>query len=393
VESINLSPLEQIARDKITTSLQKQITFAEYMDLVLYHPEYGYYSSGTVEIGKAGDFFTSSSLGADFGELLAQQLVEIWEILDKPVPFTVVEMGAGQGILADDILNELVKYPDCFKALEYVIVEQAPKLIKRQQKALQPWLEKGIKINWRSLEEIPDNSVTGCYFCNELVDAFPVHRVILQENQLKEIYVTVLENELAEIVGELSTPRLADYFELVDISLSQPVYPEGYRTEVNLAALDWLSTVAKKLSKGYLITIDYGYTAQRYYSPQRRKGTLQCYYQHRRHNNPYALVGQQDITAHVDFTALERWGERVGLSNLGFLQQGLFLMALGLGERLSGLSSGKYSFQEVLQRRDALHQLIDPNGLGGFGVLVQSKGLTTKQKNQALQGFTIPSMI
>lgn len=389
---MSLSPLEQILCDKITTSQQQQITFAEYMDLVLYHPNYGYYASGIVEIGKAGDFFTSSSLGADFGELLAQQFVEIWEILAKPVPFTVVEMGAGQGSLANDILQELAKYPDVYNALEYIIVEQAPQLITRQQETLQSWLEKG-KISWRSLEEISDNSIVGCCFSNELVDAFPVHRVIQQENQLWEIYVTLAENQFAETVGELSTPRLAQYFELIDIPFPSPAYPDNYHTEVNLAALDWLATVTRKLSKGYLITIDYGYTAQRYYSPQRREGTLQCYYQHRRHDNPYALVGQQDMTAHVDFTALEQEGKNVGLDSLGFSQQGLFLMALGLGERLSALSSGKYSIQEVLRRRDALHQLIDPVGLGKFGVLVQSKGLTRRQNNHSLKGLNIPPMI
>jgi SAM-dependent MidA family methyltransferase len=392
ISKANSQFLQTIIHNHITASPQQRMTFAEYMDLVLYHPEYGYYSAGTVGIGKSGDFFTSSSLGVDFGELLAQQLVEIWEILKKPVPFTVVEMGAGQGSLANDILQELVKYPDVYNALEYIIVEQAPQLITRQQETLQPWLEEE-KIGWRSLEEISDNSIVGCCFSNELVDAFPVHRVIQQENQLQEIYVTLAENQLAETVGEPSTPRLAEYFELIDLSFPSAAYPEGYRTEVNLAALDWLATIARKLLKGYLITIDYGYTAQRYYSPQRQEGTLQCYYQHRRHDHPYALVGQQDLTAHVDFTALERQGEQVGLDQLGFVQQGLFLMALGLGERLSALSSGMYSFQEVLQRRDALHQLIDPTGLGGFGVLVQSKGLTKTQKEHSLKGLTIPPMI
>ena len=149
--------------------------------------------------------------------------------------------------------------------------------------------------------------------------------------------------------------------------------------------------VADKLHCGYLLTIDYGYLASRYYSPARSQGTLMCYYQHRHHDNPYINIGRQDITAHVDFTALERWGEQCGLSKVGFTQQGLFLMALGIGDRIATLSTTtEQSIQQLLQRRDALHQLIDPQGLGGFGVLVQSKGLTPAQAAHNLKGLISP---
>jgi SAM-dependent MidA family methyltransferase len=143
--------------------------------------------------------------------------------------------------------------------------------------------------------------------------------------------------------------------------------------------------VASRLQQGYLLTIDYGYPASRYYSPARSQGTLQCYYRHRHHNNPYLNIGRQDITAHVDFTALERWGEICGLDNLGFTQQGLFLMALGLGKRLAALSTSGQGLAPLIQRREALHQLIDPMGLGGFGVLVQGKGLS--ETAQRLKGL------
>ena len=212
-----------------------------------------------------------------------------------------------------------------------------------------------------------------------------------ENGKLKEIYVTREQNKLTETYGEISTPKLQDYFNLVDINLPTKDYPKDYRTEVNLAALDWLSTVSHKLQKGYLLTIDYGYPATKYYHPQRYQGTLKCYYQHRHHNNPYVNLGYQDITAHVDFTALEKQGELCGLEKIGFTQQGMFLMALGLGDRLKELSSGKYDIQQVFRRRDALHQLIDPTGLGGFGVLIQGKNLQTQEKS--LKGLTIPPMI
>jgi SAM-dependent MidA family methyltransferase len=384
----NSQILTQLLIDQILESPQQRITFAEYMDLVLYHPQQGYYTSGTVSIGAKGDFFTSPSLAKDFGELLAEQLVEIWEILDRPKPFTLVEMGAGSGLLAEDILQYLKHHHlECFNNLGYIIVEQAEGLMNRQREQLKDWLENSQKISWKSWQEISDNSIVGCAFSNELVDAFPVHRVILKSGQLQEIYVGFSKEKLVEKITTLSTPSLQDYFKLIDIKFLENEYPEGYRTEVNLAALNWLETVAQKLKRGYLLTIDYGYTAQRYYHPQRDRGTLQCYFQHRRHNNPYINLGQQDITAHVDFTALERYGALQGLEKLGFTQQGLFLMALGLGDRLVELSSGKYGFQEVIQRRDALHQLLDPSGLGGFGVLVQAKGLTEQQKARSLKGL------
>ena len=151
-----------------------------------------------------------------------------------------------------------------------------------------------------------------------------------------------------------------------------------------MQALDWLEKVASKLKRGYLLTIDYGYSAEKYYRPSRSQGTLQCYYQHRLHNNPYVNLGYQDLTAHVDFTTLERYGIELGLNKIGFTQQGLFLMALGLGDRLNELSSGKFDITEIFKRRDALHQLIEPTGLGGYGVLIQGKNLAKSTQPQGL---------
>ncbi|ACK67770.1 protein of unknown function DUF185 [Rippkaea orientalis PCC 8801] len=370
--------------EAIQQSPEHKITFAHYMNLALYHPQKGYYSSGNAKIGTQGDFFTASSLGADFGELLAEQFLEMWSILGYPNRFSLVEVGAGAGFFAADILDYLSnQHPHFYEAIEYLIIEEAKGLIE-QQKAQ---LKNRDKVSWKSWDEIENCSIIGCIFSNELIDAFPVHLVTLEQGKLQEIYVTISEGKITEAIADLSTSQLRDYFELVEVNLTAKDYPENYRTEVNLAALDCLKTVANKLKKGYLLTIDYGYTAQKYYHPQRYQGTLKCYYKHRHHDNPYVNIGEQDITTHVNFTALENHGELLGLDKLGFTQQGLFLMGLGLGDRLSDLSNGNYSFFEVIQRRDSLHQLIDPMGLGGFGVLLQSQGLTPEQKKRSLKGF------
>ena len=297
-------------------------------------------------------------------------------------------MGAGNGELAQDIVRFFLNSNEqaLIEAISYTIIEQSPALTKQQQELLK---STELSVTWKNMEDIPLNSIEGCIFSNELVDAFPVHLITKQDNQLQEVYLTIKDDHLAETIGELSTEKLARYFDLVGIDLLQPQYSEGYRTEVNLQALDWIKAIASKIKRGYLLTIDYGYSAECYYRPNRSQGTLQCYYQHRHHHNPYVNLGYQDLTAHVDFTALQRQGELANLETIGFTQQGLFLMALGLGDRLNELSSGKYDISEIFKRRNALHQLIDPTGLGGFNVLVQGKNLTASQKS--LQGFTIPN--
>ncbi|AKG24703.1 hypothetical protein IJ00_17390 [Calothrix sp. 336/3] len=373
-------------RSSIATHAQHRLTFAEYMEIALYHPEYGYYSTQAANLGKKGDFFTSVHLGADFGEMLAEQFQQMWLILGKPQEFQLVEMGAGQGILAQDILKYLQKiYPDFFAALKYSIVEKSPTLRSIQQQRLQEFA-----VNWYNLEEISPNSVTGCFFSNELVDAFPVHQFTVVNGELQEIYVTVSSDSLQEITDKPSTPKLLEYLQMLGIEINS--YADGYRSEINLSALDWLGIVANRLHRGYVLTIDYGYSASRYYNPRRNQGTLQCYWQHQRHNNPYIHIGHQDITTHVDFTALERWGEQCGLDKVGFVPQEIFLMALGLGERIASLSQQKLPIVELLQRRDCLHQLIDPMGVGGFGVLAQSKGLNPQETSQPLKGFNIPEL-
>lgn len=380
--------LQDIITEKIVNSSEQKITFSEYMSLVLYHPKYGYYTKNNSQIGQKGDFFTSSSLGKDFGELLAEQFVEMWQFLGRPNNFSLVEMGAGQGFLAQDVLTYLHdEYPNFYANLKYIIVEKSPNLIKTQKDNLALLLSNSANICWKNWQEIEENSIVGCFFSNELVDAFPVHKIIKINDEIKEVYVIIKDDLLTESTGDLSTNKIKKYFQLIEVNLLDSAYENQYQTEVNLTSLDWIEKVSNRLKKGYLLTIDYGYSAQKYYHPQRSNGTLKCYYQHRHHDNPYLNIGNQDITCHVDFTALKKQGNLCDLKTIGFTKQALFLMALGLGNRFLSLSEVKIPLPDILQRRDYLHQLINPNGLGGFCVLIQAKGLKHKEKTSFLKGL------
>ncbi|BAW95432.1 protein of unknown function [[Synechococcus] sp. NIES-970] len=384
------SPLLAILQEKLRTAPRQQLTFAEFMEVVLYHPMAGYYSSGKVAIGAQGDFFTATSLGPDFGELLAEQLLQMKQILGLST-FQMVEMGAGTGDLAQDILGYFqAHYPETLPEIEYIIIEKSPALRQQQQEKLAAFSQ--IKIRWCDWPELSENSIQGCFFSNELLDAFPVHLVTVESGQLKEIYLEYdPEREtFQETSGPLSTPKIEAYFERLNVDFSH--YPDGYRTEINLGMLSWLEQLQTKLKTGYILTLDYGYPAAKYYHPQRSGGTLQCYFQHRRHDNPYVNLGEQDLTAHVDFTSLQDHGESLGLHTLGLSQQGLFLMALGLGDRLNALSQNPTDVMTLFRRRDALHQLMDPMGLGGFYVLLQGKNLSDRQLQIPLKGLIQPPM-
>ena len=383
MDNINLI---KVIADRIDNCPQQRITFADYMTSVLYHPQHGYYASNAERISESGDFLTSPHLADDFGEMLAIQLYQIWQILGEPQLFSIVEMGAGQGLLAAQILDYASRvYPDFFQSIDYIIIETAPAMIIAQQSKLID-----LPVRWCEWTEISDRSIVGCFLSNELIDAFGVHQVVVVEDKLQEVYVSIGNKDrvFTETIDELSTAKLNEYWQLNQINLLSGKYPDGYRTEVNLAALEWLEQVFKKLQRGYIISIDYGYTADRYYNPMRTQGTLQCYYQHAHHHDPYINIGNQDLTAHVDFTALQNQGELLGLQTVGFIQQGMFLMALGLGERIATISSSGGDIQSLLRRRQNLHQLIDPMGLGKFGVLIQSQGLIAKEQQISLNGLS-----
>jgi SAM-dependent MidA family methyltransferase len=376
--------LKAAIRQAIAQAPAGRITFARFMEMALYYPGEGYYTHRGGLLGVRGDFYTAPHLSPAFGQLIARQLVEFWENMGAPAAFHIVEGGAGQGLLAGDILSFLRQNaPRLWPGLSYSIVEISEPLRlaqRRRLSAIPDGAELIEKVGWRDLAGFGPGEVEGVILSNELLDAFPVHLVVVEPAGLREIYVTAdpASSEFVETVGPLSTPELLRYFERLGLDLHS--YGAGYRTEVNLGALDWLSRAAASLGRGYLLTVDYGYTAERRYHPLRRAGTLQCYTAHTVHNNPYVNVGTQDITAHVDFTSLMRQGEASGLKNEGFTNQALFLSGLGLGDRLALLSDPVarppgMTTKQKLAEREALHRLINPNGMGNFGVVILSKNI------------------
>lgn len=378
---IEISALHKLILERIYRA--GQLTFPEFMQMALYEPGLGYYTRQPNLIGARGDFYTAPHLTPVFGELLARQLAACWEQLGQPANFQLVEMGAGQGVLAGDILGWFYRNrPESWPTLTYTIVEVSEFLIQGQRRRLQAvgqslgGLDLLAHVVWRDLANIEDAEITGICLSNELVDAFPVHLVQLEGGKLVEIYVVAdASGQLLEQIGPLSTTDLANYFEGLGLDLTDGSYPEGYRTEVNLAAPLWLAQVAAKLKHGYVLTIDYGYTAARRFSPYRSQGTLQCYFNHTINHNPYLRVGGQDITTHVDFSSLMLTGERNGLKTESFETQAEFLTRWGIAEKFIELSAegSDRSPNERMTEHAALLKLISPTEMGNFGVLLQSK--------------------
>lgn len=364
--------------DKIIAEIVDKgpMTFARFMELALYDPEHGYYMSSRpnhpsssraeTRLGWEGDFYTAPDLHPLLGTILFRQIQEIDTLLDQPTPLTVVEIGAGKGQLARDVLHACSRFDsDLSDRLLYIIVERSPMMQAAQAQALFSFAERGGRIHWAtSIEELGEQAITGMIFSNELIDALPIHRVRTHEGQLKEVVVTFDGNAFTESIAELSTPELASYFERLGVSL-----PEGYTTEVHLEAVRSIEKIAQALHRGIVVTIDYGHTARDYYAPTRREGTLLCYSQHRVFRNPYQRIGEQDITAHVNFSALARTGEDHGLAVTGFTNLAHYLTGLGAEEILAEYPPES---DELLKAAE----LFRPHGLGGtFKVLIQHKGL------------------
>jgi SAM-dependent MidA family methyltransferase len=357
------------------------ITFARFMELALYHPTFGYYMRaaepeegigqnciGPNRIGWDGDYYTSFDVHPILAQALARQIRQVDERLGSPDPFTVVEMGPGKGLLARDFLAACEKDAPAFLArLRYILIERSPAMIAEQRRALAPWLPYG-NVSWlNGLGELADGSLTGVLLSNELVDAFPVHRVTIMHGEPKELYVAHEDGRFVEQTGPLSTPALSQY--LARLAELDVTLPDGYTTEINLDAIAWMKEVARVLGHGVALTIDYGHTAQDLYGPDRKRGTLLGYWKQLTSEDPYTRVGMQDLTAHVDFTALAAGGDEAGLHVTGFTNQMSFLMSLGVEQALDRLEPGSKEFQEIVQ-------LLRPDGMGRtFKILIQHKGI------------------
>lgn len=306
--------LRAIIRDKIQQ--EGPLAFRDFMELALYHPKWGYYNALRPRIGENGDFYTSAYLTGLFGELLARQLEEMWRALGKGL-FTVVEYGAGTGLLCRDILGRIGENSELDKKLNYFIIEKSGAM-RQQEKHLLP-----ARVQWReSIREI--GAVTGCVFSNELVDNFSVHRVIM-EDELMEVFVGY-DGDFIEVLRPASAV-LNDYLIRLGVKL-----PRGYRAEINLEATQWIQEVGEALERGWVMTIDYGCSAASLYN--NRSGTLACYHRHRIRSSPYEFIGEQDITSSVNFSALDLWGRKKGLKMGGYTSQTHFLQGLGLADQL-----------------------------------------------------------
>lgn len=345
------------------------IPFVRFMELALYHPQYGYYmrpaEAGSERIGWAGDFYTSSDVHPILGQALARQAREIDFLLGHPNPLTVVEMGPGKGLLARDFLQAMDRDDEMRRRLRYVLVERSPAMRMLQQGHLRTWMGEPGLLTWiEGLQSLAPSSVVGLLFSNELPDAFPVHRIQMKDGRAQEVFVTYQNRAFVECLQPLAQPELQQHLRRLNIPL-----PEGYRTEVNLHALTWMQHVARAIDRGVAITIDYGHTAQDLYNADRSDGTLLCYYSQLTSEDPYERVGEQDITAHVDFSSLATAGETQGLHVTGFTNQLSFLMGLGVEDMMAKLDPESPEF------RAAIH-LLRPDGMGTtFKVLVQHKGI------------------
>lgn len=355
------------------------IPFVRFMELALYHPQFGYYmrtpESLSERIGWRGDFYTSSDVHPILGQALAKQAAQMDRLLGHPAPFTVVEMGPGKGLLAKHFLSACERdHGSLFRRLQYVLIDRSPAMHELQHKNLARWLGRPELLTWaENLAAIGPGGVTGLFLSNELIDSFPVHRIHVTAKGTHELWVDYQNGRFVECLQPLSSGALASH-----VGQIQADWPIGYRAEINLGALTWMQQVARLLNRGFVLTIDYGHIAQDLYRPDRKGGTLLCYSRHSTNEEPLLHVGEQDMTAHVDFTSLARCGEEHGLQTTGFTNQLSFLMGLGVEQMIEQLEPDSAAFKA------AVH-LLRPNGMGTtFKVLAQHKGIV----NPELDGLT-----
>jgi SAM-dependent MidA family methyltransferase len=365
-----------------------RIPFARFMELALYHPAWGYYRAHQRRPGRPGDFLTAPETHPFFGITLARQLAECWDRLGCPAPFVVREYGAGIGGLAWDIISGLsTETPACRAVLEYRLVESNP---HRLEQALATFGEAGLGDVVRG-ETVPagvePEPISGVAIANEVADAFGVHRLIWRDGRLREGWVVWNGAGFAEAEGDLSPDAAAADPEAM-LREHRIVLSEGDRIEISPSAAAWFASVARGLRRGYAIVIDYGYPAPELYDAHRLGGTVRAYRMHTVSDDPFSRVGEQDLTAHVDFSALRRAGEREGLVCAGQTNQGAFLASLDMGDLL--VAYGKEpdaTLPDYLATQAATLRLIDPGGMGRLGVLVMARDAPVAPP---LRGFIVP---
>ena len=350
---VSQTPLLQVIHQEIS-DVGGVLPFRRFMELALYHPEYGYYGSGRARVGKEGDFFTSVSVGSIYGRLLTSICRDVWERLGKPTEFTIVEQGANDGSMASDILGALAEAGDSFnQAVRLIIAEPFPVNRDRQKQKLAGFTN----VTWvPSLEELP--TFTGIHLSNELLDAFPVDSVRWNGTAWDEECVSYHDGSLVWTTRPIQDPELHAEATKLPNHLTK-----GFRIEINRGIQTWLSTLHAKLNRGIILTVDYGQAGEDRYAPHRADGTLLAFKKHERFNDPLGEPGVRDITAQVDFTALARSSREVGFEILGYSDQHHFLV--GAAEPWLR-SLGDFTDQSDAARRDlgALQTLLNPGSMG-----------------------------
>ncbi len=348
--------------DIIIGKIQREglLSFHDFMEMALYYPDQGYYTSQREKLGQSGDFYTSAYLSSLFGEMLAGQLEEMWQRLGEG-PFTIVEYGAGTGLLCRDILHRLSANQQLYDHLQYYIIEKSDSMREKERQILPG------KVRWiNSINDIPP--VTGCVLSNELLDNFSVHQVLMLD-ELMEVFVGYGKEGFNEQLRPASE-ELKNYLRQLQVKL-----PRGYRTEINLEATEWIRQISAALKKGFVLTIDYGCPSSVLYS--KKEGTLMCYHGHRINHSPYDFIGEQDITSHVNFSALDYWGRLNGLECCGYTTQTHFLQGLGIASHLQKIEAAGLQDVDPAIRQQRLWQLrtllLDMGRK--FKVLIQRKGL------------------
>jgi SAM-dependent MidA family methyltransferase len=336
--------------------------FARFMQLALYAPDGGYYRAAGARPGREGDFITAPELHPIFGATLGTAVEEIWRRMGEPAPFVVRELGAGTGALAVAILDGLRTAGS--PLLESIVYEPV-EVDERRSDSFAARLEAaGHGARHRMPTEAP---IVGIVLGNEVLDALPVHRVRQRGEALREIAVDIgPDDRLVEVEVAPSTPAVATYLENAGIELV-----DGQTAEFALGLDGWIADVAADLARGVLLLIDYGAPAAELYDPiRRRDGTLRAYVRHQVHDDPYRHVGRQDLTAHVDVTAVERAAHAAGLTTIGITTQAEALMGLGIEARLQAIQADPATtFEDYTLVRSALMRLLDPAAMGRFRVM------------------------
>lgn len=366
---------EQLAQ-KISTRIDQQggiLEFSQFMQMALYEPGYGYYMAGLQRFGAAGDFVTAPELGDLFGRCMARQCAEILEIVGVG---KILEAGAGSGALAVSILRELESLNSLPEG--YQILETSADLISRQRQTIRHELPHLFdRVQW--LERLPKAGFCGVVVANELLDAMPVTRFSITQGQPVIAGVIDCDGKFEWQAMEPSTEVNAYFHKhIATIKL-----PNEYVSEINFSAEAWIATLAARIEKGALLLVDYGYPGDEFYHPQRNRGTLMCHYRQQLHDDPLILIGLQDISSHINFSAIAANGEQAGLSLLGYTQQTHFLIALGLLDMVQDQSGSGAALDMRLSQQ--VKKLTLPSEMGElFKVIAMGKGI-----DAPLTGFSL----